>query len=157
MAWDGAANLCPKRFSPNMKLHHASMASNENSMEILPGQNSEQIERRTSNVQYRWRYAWSIWKQANRRIWRVDPFAQRWRLRRVLLSLFIKLTEYSIRCWTFDVQCSFFWLTPGMKLSKRNGTQKNSAVSWPDVVGCESRLLVIVYPWQFGGMSTCKV
>jgi len=38
---------------PLMKLHHASMASNENSMEILPGQNSEQIERRTSNAQHR--------------------------------------------------------------------------------------------------------
>ncbi len=36
-----------------MKLHHVSLASNENSMEILPGQNREQIERRTSNTQHR--------------------------------------------------------------------------------------------------------
>ena len=57
------------------------------------------IERPTSNVEYGWRYALSILKQANRRISK-SRFA--------LLSLFFKLTEYIIRCWTFDVRCSFF-------------------------------------------------
>jgi len=26
----------------------------------------------------------------------------------VLLSIFLKLTEYRIRCWTFNVRCSMF-------------------------------------------------
>jgi hypothetical protein len=39
---------------------------------------------------------------------RAELLAQRNRLRRLLLSLFIKLTEYSIRCLTLDVRCWMF-------------------------------------------------
>ena len=39
---------------------------------------------------------------------RLYSLAQRRRLRRVLLNLFLKVTEYIIRCWTFNVQCSMF-------------------------------------------------
>jgi hypothetical protein len=37
---------------------------------------------------------------------KVDSLAQR--RRRVMLSIFYKLTEYIIRCWTFNVRCSMF-------------------------------------------------
>ncbi len=45
---------------------------------------------------------------------RARTWACRWQPNRIskgsfaLLSLFIKLTEYIIRCWTFDVRCSMF-------------------------------------------------
>ena len=70
------------------------------------------IERPTSNVQYWWRYALSIFKQANHaevviyRPQNTDPNNFEGQLR--FAQSFFKSTEYIIRCWMFDVRCSMF-------------------------------------------------
>ena len=56
------------------------------------------IEGPTSNVQYGWRCALSNFKPINRTILKPRP----------LCSVFFKLTEFIIRCWTFNVRCSTF-------------------------------------------------
>jgi hypothetical protein len=73
------------------------------------------IQRPTSNVEYWWRYALSILKQANPRtqIRRNSKSGFAPDLRSHLgwvglRCLFFKLTEYIIRCWTFNVRRSFF-------------------------------------------------
>jgi len=81
------------------------------------GRNSEQIEHRTSNIErpilMTLRFIGFKTSESQNlpeadKFRRVDSLVQRRRLRRVLPSLFFKLTEYIIRCWTFDVRCSMF-------------------------------------------------
>jgi hypothetical protein len=82
--------------------------SYETSYEIQPGRNSEQIERRTSNVQYWWRYALSILKQANRSLRRaLRSWALGWKTQgrttqpcRILnRSLRRALRSWALRSW----------------------------------------------------------
>jgi len=62
------------------------------------------IERPTSNVQYGWRYALSILKKRTPEYWSEEFLKGRF----ALFSLFLRLAEYLIRCWTFNVRCSMF-------------------------------------------------
>jgi hypothetical protein len=98
-----------------------------------PGLNSKQIERRTSNVQHRTSNIddatlYLILKQANRSLQRAPRQAQGLSTSKAAESnfegklrscsagacagccsvLLIKLTEFIIRCWTFNVRCSTF-------------------------------------------------
>ena len=77
------------------------------SYETSRGRNSEQIERRTSNAQHRTLniddatpypfYNKRTAEHWTAELWRVDS----------LCSVFFKLTECIIRCWTFNVRRSF--------------------------------------------------
>ncbi|UCD81048.1 MAG: hypothetical protein JSW26_06370, partial [Desulfobacterales bacterium] len=74
------------------------------------------VEHRTSNVQWGWRYALSVLKKSEsnpatrcgERILtgRFDRTNQA--LAPYVVQYFFKLTKFHIRCWTLDVRCSTF-------------------------------------------------
>jgi hypothetical protein len=83
--------------------------------ETSPGQNRKQIERRTSNTESAGGGSnidgatlYLFLKQANRRILKG---------RFVFFSI-CKLTEYDIRCWTFNVQCRCSLVSILIKLAR---------------------------------------
>ncbi len=98
------------------------------SFETSRGRSSKYIERRTSNSQHRTSNIVDATLHLfnNKRITGEDVIERPRISKGIFVSLksFFKLTEYIIRCWTFDVRCSsvsfsidrpFFWTAAGLK------------------------------------------
>jgi len=62
------------------------------------------------------------------------PKADKFQRVDLLCSVFFKLTEFIIRCWTFNVRCSMFifWLTRYMKLAKDKVSFKSRLAAFQD-------------------------